>query len=61
MKLAPQSALRLEMQHRTIERQIHELDRRGAHLTPSEERTRAELKKLRLYAKDRLSALGRLS
>ena len=59
MKLAAHSVGRLESQHRWLEEQIHELDRRGTHLTPIEQRTRLELKKLRLHAKDRLTALGR--
>jgi len=47
----------LELRHRTLDHQIHELDRRGIRMTPSE-RTRAmELKKQRLAAKDQLAAL----
>jgi hypothetical protein len=47
----------LELRHRTLDREIHKLDRRGMRMTP-EERTRAtELKKRRLAAKDQLYAL----
>jgi uncharacterized protein YdcH (DUF465 family) len=49
----------LELRHNALEFAIHELDRRGSHMTP-EERTRAsELKKQRLATKDQLYALGR--
>jgi uncharacterized protein YdcH (DUF465 family) len=40
---------------RTIEHQIKKLDRRGAHLTPSEEARAHQLKRLRLAVKDRLA------
>ncbi len=49
----------LERQTHTLEMAIHELDRRGNHMTP-EDRARAnELKRLRLAAKDRLDSLRR--
>ena len=49
----------LELRHNALDFAIHELDRRGEHMTPTE-RTRAlELKKQRLVTKDALYALGR--
>jgi uncharacterized protein YdcH (DUF465 family) len=48
----------LELQHRTLDRQIHKLDRRGDHMTPHEREQATELKKRRLATKDQLYALG---
>ena len=49
----------LEAQTRDLESQIHKLDRRGPHMTPTEQEQAIRLKKLRLANKDRLSALQR--
>jgi hypothetical protein len=51
----------LEAQRRALELQIKKLERRGAHITPPEQRLEVELKKWRLLAKDRLSELARAS
>jgi uncharacterized protein YdcH (DUF465 family) len=48
----------LELRHRTLDQQIHKLDRRGEHMTPRERERATELKKRRLAAKDQLYALG---
>jgi uncharacterized protein YdcH (DUF465 family) len=48
----------LELRHRTLDKQIHELDRRGEHMTPPERERATELKKRRLATKDQLYALG---
>ena len=48
----------LELRHRTLDRQIHKLDRRGEHMTPQERERAAELKKRRLATKDQLYALA---
>ncbi len=48
----------LELRHRTLDQQIHKLDRRGEHMTPLEREQAAELKKRRLATKDQLYALG---
>jgi uncharacterized protein YdcH (DUF465 family) len=49
----------LELRHNALDFAIHELDRRGSHMTP-EDRARAfELKKQRLATKDQLYRLGR--
>jgi hypothetical protein len=47
----------LELQTRSLETAIHELERRGSHMTPEDRERAAELKRLRLAAKDRLDAL----
>jgi hypothetical protein len=47
----------LEQTARSLENAIHELDRRGDHMTPEDRERAAELKRLRLVAKDRLDAL----
>jgi hypothetical protein len=47
----------LERQARTLETAIHELERRGSHMTPEDRERAAELKRLRLAAKDRLDGL----
>jgi hypothetical protein len=51
----------LEVQSRMLDKQIQRLERRGAHITPPELQREAELKKLRVLAKDRLSDLRRAS
>ncbi len=43
---------------RTLDLQILKLDRRGAHATPEDLVRAAELKKIRLQAKDRLNELS---
>jgi uncharacterized protein YdcH (DUF465 family) len=48
----------LELRHRSLDRQIHKLDRRGEHMTPQEREQATELKKRRLATKDQLYALG---
>jgi hypothetical protein len=47
----------LERQTRSLETAIHELERRGSHMTPEDRERAAELKRLRLAAKDQLDAL----
>ncbi len=47
----------LELRHRTLDREVHELERRGMRMTPEDRTRAAELKKRRLAAKDRLYAL----
>ncbi len=42
---------------RTIEHLIQKLDRRGAHITPTEEARAHVLKRLRLVVKDRLESI----
>jgi uncharacterized protein YdcH (DUF465 family) len=48
----------LELRHRTLDREIHKLDRRGEHMTPLERERSIELKKRRLATKDQLYELG---
>jgi hypothetical protein len=48
----------LELRHRALDREIHELDRRGEHMTPLDRERAALLKKRRLATKDQLYALG---
>jgi uncharacterized protein YdcH (DUF465 family) len=48
----------LELRHRSLDQQIHKLDRRGGHMTPQEREQATELKKQRLAMKDALYALG---
>jgi hypothetical protein len=57
MKLSHATVMELEAQSRDLELQIMKLDRRGAHITPSERLRATQLKKLRLAAKDRLGVL----
>ncbi len=45
----------LRTMHADIDRRVRELDRR-AYLTPTEQGERAELKKLKLAVKDRISS-----
>jgi hypothetical protein len=47
----------LELRTRALERLIHELDRRGVHMTPEDRLRAAELKKRRLVTKDQLLLL----
>lgn len=47
----------LELRHRALEQQIHELDRRGMRMSPLERTRATELKKQRLHTKDQLAAL----
>jgi hypothetical protein len=47
----------LELRHRSLDAEIHKLDRRGFHMTPEEQTRAAELKKRRLATKDQLFAL----
>ena len=61
MKLTARSVQDLVLEQRKLEQQIKKLDRRGHHLTPNEQVLSAELKKLRLLAKDKLTALGKPS
>ncbi|HEY1691421.1 MAG TPA: YdcH family protein [Polyangiaceae bacterium] len=49
----------LELRHHALDFAIHELDRRGDHITPEERNRALELKKQRLATKDALYALGR--
>jgi hypothetical protein len=49
----------LELRQRTLESQIHAIERRGVHMTPEEHMRAAELKKRRLATKDWLTTLGR--
>jgi hypothetical protein len=48
----------LELRHQALDFAIHELDRRGSHMTPEERIKAAELKKERLLTKDQLAALN---
>ena len=50
----------LELRHNALDYAIHELDRRGSHMTPPERARVFELKKERLVTKDRLYQLGHL-
>jgi uncharacterized protein YdcH (DUF465 family) len=49
----------LELRHSALDYAIHELDRRGSHITPEERVRSLELKKQRLATKDQLYELGR--
>jgi uncharacterized protein YdcH (DUF465 family) len=49
----------LELRHHALDYAIHELDRRGSHMTPAERARVFELKKQRLVTKDQLYLLGR--
>jgi hypothetical protein len=49
----------LELRTHSLEQAIHELDRRGEHMTPEDRARAAELKRLRLATKDQLDALRR--
>ena len=45
----------LEASHRTLDQAVHELERRGLHMTPEERLRATELKKQRLAVRDRLA------
>ena len=47
----------LERRHHSLESQIHELDRRGMHMSPEDRQRALELKKQRLAMKDKLFAI----
>ena len=49
----------LELRHHALDFAIHELDRRGSHMTPEERDRAAQLKRERLATKDRLYAMRR--
>jgi uncharacterized protein YdcH (DUF465 family) len=49
----------LELRHNALDFAIHELDRRGSHMTPEDRSRVFELKKLRLATKDKLYSLRR--
>lgn len=48
----------LELRHRTLDKEIHKLDRRGVHMTPHDRERATELKKRRLATKDQLYSLS---
>ncbi len=47
----------LELRHRALDTLIHELDRRGSHMTPVDRERAVELKKERLAMRDQIFAL----
>jgi uncharacterized protein YdcH (DUF465 family) len=47
----------LELRRRTLDDEIHRLDRRGLHMTPEDRVRASELKKRRLATKDQLFSL----
>ena len=47
----------LEIRHRSLDVAIHELDRRGSHMTPEDRQRATELKRMRLVTKDQLYAM----
>jgi hypothetical protein len=47
----------LEIRHHLLDREIHELDRRAEHMTPSERFRAAELKRQRVVTKDQIVSL----
>jgi hypothetical protein len=49
----------LELRHNALDFAIHELDRRGSHMTPEDRIRAAELKRERLLTKDQLYTLSR--
>ena len=61
MKEATETAVdrmrELEAEHRNLDERVRTLSRR-AYLTPGEQREAAELKRMKLSAKDRLHALA---
>jgi len=52
-------ARELEIRHQTLDRAIHELDRRGNHMTPEDRDRAIALKRQRLATKDQLESLRR--
>jgi uncharacterized protein YdcH (DUF465 family) len=60
MKLSAQVSVGdLENEHRLLDRRIKKLNHRVTHMSPGEQATVTELKKLRLFTKDRLASVGR--
>jgi uncharacterized protein YdcH (DUF465 family) len=60
MKLSAQVSVGdLENEHRLLDRRIKKLNHRATHMSPGEQTTVTELKKLRLFTKDRLASIGR--
>jgi hypothetical protein len=51
-------ARELQLRNQALDFAIHELDRRGAHMTPVDRDRALALKKERLVTKDRLHALA---
>jgi uncharacterized protein YdcH (DUF465 family) len=49
----------LQLRHNALDFAIHELDRRGSHMTPEDRERATQLKKERLATKDQLYALNR--
>ena len=49
----------LEVRRHSLDLAIHELDRRGSHMTPEDRQRATELKKQRLATKDQLDRLRR--
>lgn len=47
----------LEVRNHSLDRLIHELDRRGSHLSPQDQLRATQLKKQRLVTKDQLYAI----
>ncbi len=47
----------LELREQSLDFAIHELDRRGGHMTPEDRSKAVELKKQRLATKDQIRAL----
>jgi hypothetical protein len=56
--MKPVDVRELENRTRTIEAQIHKIERRGMHMTPLDQLRASELKKRRLATKDWLTSLG---
>jgi uncharacterized protein YdcH (DUF465 family) len=60
MKLSAHATIgELEVEHRSLDRQIKKLNHRGSHMLPNEQLEVMELKKKRLVTKDRLATVGR--
>jgi uncharacterized protein YdcH (DUF465 family) len=49
----------LENEHRLLDRQIKKFNHEGKHLTPLEQVEVAQMKKQRLFMKDRLATIGK--
>ena len=58
MKGSESALAELERKHKTLDKELHMLERR-AHLTPTEQRQATELKKQKLATKDRIYAIRR--